>query len=66
MTPSSRHRASQYDAFELVEICVKDMEYEKTGILRRNLRNILGDYKRCLNLRYNMKADGVNLLFHFH
>lgn len=57
---SPRLRAPHYDADELIEICVKGMEHEKTTILRSNLRNILGKYQHCLHVRHTQK-DRVEL-----
>lgn len=64
-TPIPRHRSPLDDADELVAICVKDMKHKKTRILRRSLRNILGDGHHCLHVRY-MQADGVDLLVSRH
>lgn len=55
-TPISRHRAPQDDVDELEAMCVRDMEHEKAGILRRNIRSLLSDEHHCLNVRY-MQAD---------
>lgn len=62
---SPRHRTLQDDANDFVAICFKYMEHEKANILRRNLRNILGDYQHCLYVRY-MRADIVDLLLPRH
>lgn len=43
----STHSPQDY-ADELVEICAKNMEYDKDGILRRNIHNILNDDQHCL------------------
>lgn len=64
-TYSPRHRASQDDADELEAICVRDMEHEKAGILRRNIRNILSDEQHCLHVRY-MQTERVELLPSLH
>ena len=64
-TPSPRHRTQQDNADDLTEICVKDMEHEKAGILRRNLKNILRDDQHCFHIRY-MQAERVELLVPRH
>lgn len=60
-----RHRAPQNDADDLVATCVKEIEHEKAGTLRRNLRNILSDYEHCLHVHY-MQAEIVKLLVPRH
>lgn len=55
-----RHMDPQDETDDLVAICVESMEHEKTGILRRNLHNILSDNKHCLHV-YFMKAEKVEL-----